>query len=500
MNRDKRSSLHSKYNPQIEAERYIEKLSLNGDLRYFILIEPGLGYIIAPLKKKIPGAKTIALYVEKPINQLTIESPMKSTPEAPDSQWYPETGISLQDFLEVSIPDDEASKVKILEWRPALAVYGKAYLTLVEQASIFIKRIYSNRRTVMAFGARWFKNFFKNLDFLKNVLFFQNSFPVSLPLLVTGAGPALEESIPLLKTCPRSGFFILASSSSSLALEAEGIFPDMVITSDGSQWAKFHLYDHYRNVKLKIDNNDTNWESFCLAAALTAALPSQCETTPVLAISDGSFWQALILKELAIPFIALPQRGTVTATALDLAFNLTKENIYITGMDLVNRDIRSHSRPYSFDRFIQEKASRHDPQYSQSYKRALSLKTGGSYGVYASWFQKQLSVYPRPIYSLGNNNPLFGVCQAGNFHASNVNGNRDKNTHQFFKTVRVKSINPSQLAFAVLEKALKDPVNKTVQEELISLLLPDQEGQAKGLFEKISSLLGFIHEGNNERR
>lgn len=472
MNRGKSVSLHSRYNPQGEAERYINSLSFNGKIRFFILIEPGLGYIIAPLKKKVPDAKIIALHAAEH-NSAEHNSAEANGLKRPDSEWSPGTGISIQDFLEREIPDSEATEIRMLEWRPALAVYGGAYLSLVEETARFIKRADANTRTLNAFGKRWFRNFFKNLGLIRNVIC---PVPFSLPLLVTGAGPGLEEVIPAIREkSRRSSFFVLAVSSSAAALKAGGIVPDMVISTDGGPWAAFHLFECYRGGSAACP----------LAVSMTAALPSQCGAAPVLPISDGSFWQTLILKELGIPFFVLPQRGTVSAAALDLAFALTESEIFITGVDLANRDIQSHARPYSFDRFLEERACRLNPVYSQTYRRSSLLKAGGSYGIYASWFEKQLAAYPKRLHSLGNNNPLFSQLESPLPPTGGRAGNASAN-------FRIFTLEPegdiSQKALAILEKALGDPVlSKKLGEELGSLLFP------RGTSPSREKLIGALH-------
>ena len=193
--------LHSRYNPQGEAERYINSLSLNENIRFLILIEPGLGYIIAPLKKRIPLAKVIVLHAAE-----------SYPPQDPvDAVWHPGTGMAVQDFLEREIPDTEAEKIRIVEWRPALSIYGNVYLSIVEEAAEFIKRSDANARTTKAFGRSWFKNYFKNLCLLKKLHY---PAPLSMPVLVCAAGPGLEEAIPLiLKEHLAGKIFILAVSS-----------------------------------------------------------------------------------------------------------------------------------------------------------------------------------------------------------------------------------------------------------------------------------------------
>ena len=466
MNAEKTRLLHSRYNPQGEAERFVNSLSLNERIRFFILIEPGLGYMIAPLKKKFPGAKIIALYAGN--HPMKSENPPNLA--APDSEWSADRGISVQDFLESEIPDTEAAELRMLEWRPALSVYGSAYLALVEETVEFIKRSDASARTLKSFGRRWFRNFLRNTGLLQNVL---SPLPLSLPLLVTGAGPGLEGTIPLIKEDARqSKLFVLASSSSVAALHARNVIPNMVISTDGGGWAAFHLHECFRNTGCPI------------AISMTAVLPSQSETRTILPISDGSLWQILILNELQIPFITLPQRGTVAASALDLAFTLTSNEIYIAGIDLANSDIRSHARPYSLDFLQEENAARLNPVYSQTYKRSSVLKTGGSYSIYASWFEKQIEMYPKRLHSLGKNNPLFKNFDYSGFNSvstdrtSEAEFSRESSEASFtFKTVTLHNKNNAPLkALTVLENALNNPhYSQKLQEELGILLFPGRE-------------------------
>jgi hypothetical protein len=326
---------------------------------------------------------------------LSNQGPSSPAEAGPDAQWQPGTGLPLQQFLENEIPDVEGAKIKLVEWRPALNVYGGAYLTLLEEAAEFIKRTDANTRTLKQFGRRWFRNFFRNLGIIQTTVY---PAPLSRPLIITGAGPSLEESLPRIREA-REKAFILAVSSSAPALFHGGVKADMVISTDGGFWALLHLYECFRG---------GGEEKFCLAASLSAALPSQCAEIPLLVLSDNSLWQNLILTELGIPFMGQAQRGTVTAAALDLAFSLTTGKVFIAGLDLANRDIQSHARPYSFDRLWNEKASRLNPVYSQSFSRSRALSAGGSHGIYAAWFKRQLALWPNRLHSLSpQNNVVF---------------------------------------------------------------------------------------------
>jgi hypothetical protein len=451
-------SLHSRYNPQGEAERYINSLNLSPAVRYIILIEPGLCYLAPVLRKKNPDARVIALHAEKPAGPCPVEN-------RPDSSWYPVSGLALRDFLAGEIPDTVAGEIRIIEWRPSLAVFGKAYLELLSETAGFVKQADANARTTKQFGRRWFSNFFRNLNLLSELII---PLPFETPVVIAGAGPSLEDTIPLiLKEKKHSPLLVLAVSSAVPALRAGGVDPDLIITTDGGAWALLHLNECFRGSRGQLR----------CAAALTAALPSQCGSSAMLAISDGSLWQGLVLRELNIPFIALPQRGTVSASALDLALALTRGNIYFTGVDLSNRDIRTHARPYSFDRLWQERAGRFDPLYSQVYSRAWGINKGGSHGIYAAWFEKQIELYPKRIFSLGANSRVFSNLSARSFGEKKRPPGGDTRMPRFTTAALRFPEQAAKLGAAALRTALigrqgRTTLSPQLIDELCSLVFP----------------------------
>ena len=383
------SDLHSRYNPQSEAVRYIDSLNLKNDIKYFILIEPGLGYIIPVLQERFKESKILVFHIE---DQGSIQSeanlPVLTSCEEAE----------IQKFLELNITD--VKNVKIIEWRPSLNYYKGAYVKLLSQIVAFIKRTDAGSRTTAAFGRRWVKNFFRNLDTLNiNLLYKQTEFPV----IITGSGPSLEEALPFIKEAQKS-CLIIAASSSVLALAENGICADLIIATDGGSWALKHLYPCYRN-NLK-----------ALAVNLCAALPSQFTNTPFLLINDGSFWQSVILHELALPSVIITQRGTVSATAVDLALVLSKGNIYLAGMDFSLNDIRTHVKPYGFDILFFNKANRFNPFYSQCFIRSFYTSKGESLDIYASWFKTQADIWEKRIFSITDN----GIFKTGKPDASSI--------------------------------------------------------------------------------
>lgn len=370
------SGLHSRYQPQQEADRFIHALHLSNDADCYILIEPGQGYLISALRKAFPDKKIIALHADICFREF--ESLNEVIP-----RWYPGSETGVQEFLEKEIA--ETDKVKIIEWRPSLNAYGERYLLLLRQCTDFIKQNEAVKRTTAAFGLRWVKNFFRNLMILEKTLLYKT---MDVPVVITGAGPGLELDLPLLSAA-RENIFLLSASSSVQALAAGGIVPDMVIGTDGGGWALAHLYACSRR-----------HGACALSLSLSAAMPSQCAALPVLPVIDGSYWQGIAINAAGIPSLAIPQRGTVTASALELALHLSTNKIFLSGMDLSIRGIVSHARPYGLDYQISGSASRLRPAYGQYFVRSGEIKAGGSYAVYAAWFKRRLGSLQRQVFYL----------------------------------------------------------------------------------------------------
>jgi hypothetical protein len=391
--------LHSRYDPVTEAENYIKSMiprenggEKDGRVRYLILIEPGLCYGVPALRRRFPRAKIIALHASAFFTR-----PVPGKPAAAEgtAAWSPGAGITPGEFLEREIPDTAIESVKIVEWRPALAAYGAAYRDLLAEAVRFVRRIDANARTVRGFGRRWFKNFARSLGILRRGFTIERG---GAPWIVTGAGPGLEEALPLIAAMQKDGATVLAAASAAGALAAAGVTPALVISTDGGGWARLHLWETIRCGR---------GAPLFIAASLYAALPCQCGDYPVLPLSDGSRWQEAVLAKMRVPHLAFPQRGTVTAAALDLALYGTSGAVFLAGMDLADDDIKTHARPYAFDRLAEESASRLAPGYSRSFARTRQTDAAAGYRVYAEWFAARVAALPGRVFPLGKNNPLF---------------------------------------------------------------------------------------------
>jgi hypothetical protein len=478
------TALHSLYDPVLEAERFIASLSLeNRNYRCFILVEPGLGYMVPALKKQFPSAQVVSLHC----------SAFFSSPEyAPYRRengavsWSPGADSSLEDFLESVIPDVAPGDIRLIEWRPAAAAYGKEFVEILSRTVEVIRRGAANRATVRGFGRRWLRNSLRNLG-----LFVRPAKPgrTNRPVLVSAAGPGLEKELPVLAALaasPSRPFFI-AVSSSFPCLASAGITPDLVVATDGGAWALLHLYEAFR---LFSGAGKTQADGLCFACALSAALPSQIGEYPALILADGSVWQRWLLGVLGLPFAAFPQRGTVSASALDLAFSLSSGPVYVSGLDLCHADLVTHCRPYALDRLRDEGADRLAPAYSGTFEREAAIRGSRALSIYASWFKNELAKYPRPLCALTEENRL-GIPRAS-FHKEIRGSPKTEARGSAGETAFSEAVSPGNGGDGVhiLVRGLEDPRAGTrIAAELGELLFPDGKNVKKADIENELRLL-----------
>ena len=459
-------TIHSRYDPEAEAEKYIDSLKLKQH-KYFVLLEPGLGYLTVFLKKKFPMSQIISLHCSSffDIKNNYLTNMVKGLLLDRELAWTPASSETLEEFLEHRLFDADAADVKLIDWKPSVNAYGKACLYLTSVTVECIRRFSAGRKTVRNFGKRWLKNALYNIELIQNTALVK---PGSMQILVCAAGPSLEDSIDDIVKWKKSLFppFIIAVSSAAPALFYNGIIPDIIITTDGGSWAGFHLIECFRQYLKNIDKKYINENPF-IVASLTAALPSQTINYPVIVLYDGSLWQDIILREAGVlPFcLAFPQRGTVSASALDLAFYLSSGNVYVCGIDFSHRDLLTHARPYAFERFLEQKQYRKNPMYSQVFEREDMIQRSGSHDIYASWFKSHLFPFHDRLYSVGES--IFGIS-SGKPDLDNL-GER-----AYFVVQNTKNKTDKKHLIDVLCNSLENhPVKEQLGKELGELLLPD---------------------------
>jgi len=478
-------ALHSRYNPMQEAEKYIASLNLGKVYRYFILIEPGLHYLAAALEKQFPHTKLIVLHCSVFFDNEKLLLQEDIVKNSSTSSWNPSCRESLENFLDKNISGADASGIRLIEWKPSVNAYGKACVDLAARTVECIRRITAGKKTVEQFGRRWLRNALRNLELFGNPVEYSHG---KQPVLVCAAGPGLEDSLDEIAAWRQSPSppLLIAVSSATPALLYRQIVPDIIAATDGGPWALFHLINCLRGVQ------STPSQIPVIAAALTAALPSQAENYPILILSDGSLWQELLLGSSGLPFARFPQRGTVSATALDLAFSLSEGNVYLAGLDFSHRDLKTHARPYAFEKLPENASSRYKPVYSQTFERESAITKSGSLGIYATWFKTHVHSVPQRLYTLGHSS--LDLPQADNM--KQLSSSSPVSLCLCVRSFRDKLTPGKKKGIAVLLDALSNPLTaKQTEQELGELLFPGNSVKEGDLSDEIKKQLTDLANG-----
>jgi hypothetical protein len=213
-------------------------------------------------------------------------------------------------------------------YRLAPELYARCRQRLEEE----IRRYWQNRLTLIAMGSLQVRNIFSNLVLLPRARCF-SALSTSLPVVVAGAGPSLEECVPALAR--RRGSYILAAADTALpSLTAHGIVPDVVVA----------LEAQVANLQDFIPSRDPD---MVLASDLSSH-PLVNRLFPERLFFFSSRFAPLRLFDRLETFrlhpTPFPALGSVGVAAVHAALQMARAEIFLTGLDFCFSGSRTHVR------------------------------------------------------------------------------------------------------------------------------------------------------------
>lgn len=403
---------HSNYNPEKEAERFVNLIECNFIPEQIIISEPALSYIIVFLRKRFPTSKIIAI---------RYCSFFKKQDNLFDNVIY-----QLKD-IDSFLDDDKFTRTLFLSWNQSEKIF-------IQEHQVFWKYIKDKLKTcsdILAtreyFNFRWLKNSF---------IFFTNSFQAtkinstSLPILIIASGFSLKDSLEKIKI-NKNNYFIIALSSSLNPLIDNDIIPDIVISTDGGYWAKKHL-EILTKKKLNIP----------IAVTPESAIPSTLfSTNPIIPLCYNDEISNLFFNLCSVPYNFGKRNGTVAGTAVELALQITSNFVGIIGMDLTTTKGFSHTQPNSLELFNKQKDFYFNNTTTRLFNSELST---GSLDIYASWFKNQNKNFYERLFRIHENkenirdlSPLQVIC-FDDFVLKTKNNLFNKNIFNKCETINLK--------------------------------------------------------------
>ncbi|MBG9692374.1 hypothetical protein ABD91_16215 [Lysinibacillus sphaericus] len=340
--------LHSNYNPEAEAEKYINNNYKEGYLN--ILFGYGLGYIANAIAKKYDN--TDILVYDPLFSSLNIEN--KDEIEG--------VFLDLQDFCNRS--EDYIAefdrKVNILLSPNYDKIFNKEYKEFLDYIRHIQIEDIVNENTIRFFGDLWQENYIMNLHYVHKDLSLKELYnKYDCPVILASGGPSLTKQLPLLKKIKDKCLIISAGSTINSLLAAD-IIPDYVVTMDGGE----SNYLHFKNIK--------NWDFdliYGLGNAWKIERDFKGNRYSFCFYGEDSI-KKRIKEGLGKDLPMLSTGGTVAITALEVASKISTGPIAIIGQDLAYTNNKSHA----------ENNKRYSKLNDEFYKKDMVFDVEGYYG------------------------------------------------------------------------------------------------------------------------
>jgi hypothetical protein len=218
------------------------------------------------------------------------------------------------------------------------------YGSVVESIRSTLSRIADDAAVQARFGRRWFLNTLRNLPRAQAP---SPALPAARTVLVTGAGPSLEDQVDSLRRMRPEGL-LLATDTSLPALLGQGITPDIVLSIDCQQASYHHFLQGLPPETLLVLD--------LASPPLLARMSSR-----VLFFASGHPFSRYLSARWK-PFLRLDTSGgNVAHAAVSLAGRLGAGEIRLFGLDFSYPAGKSYARGTYLYPLFQADATRQQP-------------------------------------------------------------------------------------------------------------------------------------------
>lgn len=406
--------LHSTYNPEIEAERFVNSLTPPFTPENIIILEPALSYCVPYLKSRFPDSKIFCIrYITDIKTTASFEKEFLYSPENSESlsttlfNYFGETNL-LNSFF--------------ISWPPS----SKAFSDYDKNVWKLIKDLLKDCQNILAtrqyFSKRWIKN---QINFLHNLNSVCSLNKTDLPVLICASGTSLKKSLKYI-TLIKNNFFIIACSSAIKTLLKNNIIPDLCISTDGGYWAKKHL-NCLENINQEIK----------LALPSEANISKSLLSNPNIKIVPLAYcdnYDNYIYENYKVPYNKACRNGTISGTAVELALSLTSSNVFMCGVDLEASSGFVHTQPNELEIENSIKDNRLNTIDNRTFTQG---RDSVQLELYRNWFISKSDDFNRRVYRISDNHHFFnslGKIKDINFNdlPNFYNQTKEKNTDSIF--------------------------------------------------------------------
>lgn len=331
--------VHSKYNPQNEAEKFIDQFELSS-YNHVLFYGIGLGYYVEELLRRYPNAEYSILEPspEAFYRFLQTKNISDSLVRLPNHMYVVDDEESLKHFLQDFMKSTD--KEVLLLVNPSYEkIFPEQYQLFVSTFREVIADKANYLHANLAFEKRWVLNSLMNLPItLKTTNFFEKKeFFQNKPVVLVSAGSSLDEEIDNLRYIKENGLaYIISVGSAINALITHGICPDATCSYDPKE----------QNVLVFQKMLDENIDNIPLIYGSTIGYES-------LQMYRGAKFHFVTDQDSLLPFIMkgkdCPQKDiihdspSVAIIALQVFEKLNCSLVILVGQNLAYKDKRIYS-------------------------------------------------------------------------------------------------------------------------------------------------------------
>lgn len=335
-------ALHSKYNPEKEAETFASQFS---EGRFFIILGLAGGYHISAMLKKFQNAKFI-IYEE---DEKSIEFLM-NIPEVQNLKKSKQVIFSTSKTLEKEILTNYKPALQGNLIIATLRAWENAFQTeknlIIEKINKTLKIISADFSVQKHFGLIWQKNILENLKISSQVNFDAKkaieNIPTNKIAAIIAAGPSFDKTYKILKE-NRENYFIIATDTAFSTLSERNIKTDAVISVDG----QLVSHTHYMH---KITKDTIFIFDFC-ANSSTVKKISKLNKNIIFANTGHPLSQYASNYTGEKSFINLETgSGTVTIAGVSFATLAGFSQIHIFGADFSYQNGKAYTKGTYLDK------------------------------------------------------------------------------------------------------------------------------------------------------
>ncbi|WP_168157272.1 motility associated factor glycosyltransferase family protein [Sporosarcina ureilytica] len=238
---DKMQYVHSKYDPEKDAERLVDKFDGNTN-QHVLFVGIGIGYHLQTFIERYPNMK-FSIYEPNEEVMLAYLSTSKLPLENLEQIFVGTESERLSKEIEELLAISKG-KIQLLTLPIYEKIYGREIATIQKKAVETLRNKKNALAVNVSFQKRWTINAIKNFPTVlktPNILHdVDKDVFKGKPAIIVAAGPSLNEEFESLRFIKENGLAYIFSVGSAInALIEHGIYPDAACTYDPSERNQF---------------------------------------------------------------------------------------------------------------------------------------------------------------------------------------------------------------------------------------------------------------------